>query len=114
MATVEEKLRNLLELLKDIGLDVNWLIAVASLSAQEIAIKRKLNELVASYGEEDFQTLASKLVKIMEERKMEVPHIILLSVARSYRHIRAKVLHDPHKTRLSIEEAKAIFNNIIS
>jgi len=111
MTTVEEKqLRDLLELLKDIGLDINWLIAVTSLSAQEIVIKRKLNELGAPYKEEDFQALADKLVKIMEEKEGESPHI-LLSIARSYRHIRAKVLHDPYKTRLSSEEAKAIFNN---
>jgi len=110
MATTEEKLRNLLELLKDIDLDFSWLVAAVSLSAQEIAIKRKLDELGESYGEEDFQILVDKLAKIMEERKMEVPHI-LLSIARSYRHIRAKVLHDPNKTKLSDEEAEAIFNN---
>ena len=46
----------------------------------------------------------------MEERGIDVPHI-LLSIARSYRHIRAKIMHDPHKTRLNTEESKAIFRN---
>ncbi len=99
-----------MDVLKNIGLDFNWLLVIVSLSAQEIAIKRKLDELGESYGEEDFQSLASKLIRVMKERKMEVPHI-LLSIARSYRHIRAKVTHDPHKARLNDEEAEAIFNN---
>jgi len=35
----------------------------------------------------------------------------LLSIAKSYRHIRAKVMHDPHKTRLNVEESDAILHN---
>lgn len=104
------KLNGLLELLKSLNLDFNWLMAVASLSAQEIAIKKKLDELGVSYGEEDFQKLVKKLIDSMEKRELEVPHI-LLSVARSYRHIRAKILHRPRKIRLSAEEADAIFYN---
>lgn|GEM_PF-900147 len=110
MITVEEKIKELLDLLKDIGLDYNWLIAVVSLSAQEVAIKKKLDELGEPYEEEDFQKIADKLLNIMKKRKIEVPNI-LLSIARSYRHIRAKLLHDPHRTMLSITEAEAVFNN---
>ncbi|MEM0057097.1 MAG: hypothetical protein QW612_05650 [Candidatus Bathyarchaeia archaeon] len=106
----EEKLENLLEVLKNINLDFNWLLAVVSLSAQEIAVKKKLDELGESYGEEDFQILANKLIQAMEKKGIEIPHI-LLSIVRSYRHIRAKIMHDPHKVRLNIDEAGAIFNN---
>jgi len=114
MTESEEKLGSLLELLKEMGLDINWLIAVTSLSAQEIAIKRKLKELGASFGEEDdFQKLTTNLIRIMEEKKIEVPHI-LISVIKSYRHIRAKLLHDPDTTKLRIEEAEAIFNNTLA
>jgi len=110
MPSIEVDIKDLLSVLKEIGLDFNWLVAVVSLSAQEIAVKRKLDELGESYEEEDFQKLAKKLIKTMEERRIEVPHI-LLSIARSYRHIRAKIMHDPHKTRLNAEESKAIFRN---
>ena len=110
MSGIEDDVKNLLDVLKEIGLDFNWLVAVVSLSAQEIAVKRKLDELGVSYGEEDFQKIADKLIKAMEERGIEVPHI-LLSIARSYRHIRAKIIHNPHKTRLNTEESKAIFMN---
>lgn len=105
-----QKLNDLLEILKDINLDFNWLLAVTSLSAGEIAIKKRLDELGVSYGEEDFQKLAEELQKAMEAKKLEVPHI-LLSIARSYRHIRAKVMHDPHKARLNIAESDAILHN---
>jgi indole-3-glycerol phosphate synthase len=105
-----QKLTNLLGVLSNINLDLNWLLAVASLSAQEIAIKRKMNELGITYGEEDLQKLADNLINEMNKRKLEVPHI-LLSIARSYRHIRAKVMHDPHKARLNVEESDAIFHN---
>ena len=110
MPSIEDDVKNLLDVLKDIGLDFNWLVAIVSLCAQEIAIKRKLDELGKSYGEENFQKLADRLIKTMEERGIEPPHI-LLSIARSYRHIRAKIMHDPHKARLSAEESKAIFRN---
>lgn len=108
-----QRLSQLKEILKNVGLDFNWLYAVSALSAQEIAVKKKLNELGETYGEEDFQKIAEKLIDVMNKRKMEPPDI-LLSIARSYRHIRAKVIHAPHKTRIKKEEADAIFNNTLA
>ena len=106
----DQKVDNLLKVLKGTNLDFNWILAVTSLSAQEIAIKRKLDELGESYGEEDFQKLAEKLVDVMRREGIRTPEI-LLSIARSYRHVRAKVMHNPHKTKLTSEEAHAIFYN---
>jgi len=80
ISSVEEKVNNLLNVLKDIGLDFNWLLGIVSLSAQEIAIKKKLDELGESYGEEDFQKLADKLIKSMEER---IKHRVFLSGLKS-------------------------------
>ena len=113
MHSKEEKLNNLLEVLKSIDLDFNWLLALTSLSAQEIVIKRKLESLGESYDEQDFQMLAEKLIKTMESRGIEPPHI-LLSIVRADRHIRAKIIHDPHKTRLNAAEANAIFTNTVA
>lgn len=107
---VEEKMYNLLRILRGTNLDFNWVLAVTSLSAQEISIKRKLDELGESYGEEDFQKLAQKLVDVMKRDGIKTPEI-LLSIARSYRHVRAKIMHNPHKTKLDPEEANAIFYN---
>ena len=64
-----EKMRELLDVLKDLGLDLNWIIAVAALSAQEIAIKRKLDELGEPYGERDFQKLANNLTNAMKTKE---------------------------------------------
>jgi hypothetical protein len=107
---VDEKVGKLLKVLEGTNLDFNWVLAVTSLSAQEIAIKRKLDELGESYGEEDFQKLAKKLVDVMRRKGIRTPEI-LLSIARSYRHVRAKIMHNPHKTKLTSEEANAIFYN---
>ncbi len=109
--TVEfHKLSDLLDVLKVIGLNESWLLAVVSLSAQEVAVKKKLDELSLSYNEEDFQKIAEKLIRGMKEQQLDAPEI-LLSISRSYRPIRAKIIHAPHKTRLSQEEAVAIFSN---
>jgi len=110
MSTIEEKIEILLDTLEKVGLDFNWLIAITSLATQEIAVKRKLDELGEFYSEEDFQKLAEKLMRAIERRGERAPHI-LMSIVRSYRHIRAKIMHDPHKTKISTEEADAIFNN---
>jgi hypothetical protein len=99
----------LLKVLKNIGLNAYWLLAASSLAAQEVAVKKKLDELGVPYGEEDFQAIAEKLTNAMKERKIAVPEI-LLSISRSYRHIRAKIMHMP-QARLDLEEAKAIFYN---
>jgi len=106
----EDRIRALLETLRSIDLDINWLIAVACLIAQEMAIKIKLEELGESYGEEDFQKLAEKLERALEERGKSVPSI-LISIVRAYRHIRGKIVHVPHKTKISEHEAIALLNN---
>ena len=106
----EDKIRVLLEMLTSLNLDINWLIAVACLVAQEIAVKIKLEELGKSYGEEDFQKLAEKLKRALEERGEHVPHI-LISIMRAHRHIRGKIVHAPHKTKISENEAIALLNN---
>jgi len=46
----------------------------------------------------------------MKKNSLEVSEI-LLSISRSYRHIRAKIIHAPHKAKISPEEAEAIFHN---
>jgi hypothetical protein len=110
--THEEKasLSRLLELLKTLDLDAHWLTSVGALSAQEIAIKKKLSELGISYSEDDFQKLAERLEKSLANIGMRPPQI-LLAIGRSYRHIRAGLQHDPRRSRISKAEAEAILNN---
>ncbi len=103
-------IRELLAMLKRIGLDEYWLLAVSSLIAQEIAVKKKLDELNVQYGDDDFQKIADKLIDAMKKRGREPPEI-LLSIIRSYRFTRARLLHDPHKTAIGEKDAIAIFNN---
>ncbi len=110
MLNLEEDQEIILEMIKELGLDINWLIAVVSLSAQEIAVKRKLIELGESYGEDDFQKLAENLIKSMQKRNIKEPNI-LLSIARSYRRIRAEIMHNPYKTMINAAEATAILYN---
>jgi hypothetical protein len=108
----DTEIQKLLDALRYLDLDLNWVIAVASLSAQEIAVKKKLNELGETYSEEDFQKLCEKLIKTMENQKLEPPNI-LLSVSRSYRPIRAKIIHSISKS-LHPSEVEAILNNTIA
>lgn len=102
------------QVLKEIGLDTNWAKSIIALSMQEIAVKKRLDELEVSYSEyDDFQKVVEKLQKEIDKRNLQSPHI-LLSVARSYRHIRAKLMHDPQKSGISEDEAIAISNNTIA
>jgi len=106
-----QKLSHLVEVLKDTNLDFNWVLSIAALSAQELAIKKKLDEFGASYPEgEDFQKIADKLKKEFEKRSLDVP-LILLSIARSYRHIRANLIHMGHKSKPSDIDTDAIVYN---
>lgn len=92
-----KRLSALSEVLDDINLDLNWTISVSALVTQEVAIKKKSDELNVNCGEaEDFQKLASKLEQAYKERKLRPP-LILLSISRSYRHVRAKLIHEGHK-----------------
>ena len=55
----------------------------------------------------------NNLLEILNDVNLDynwLPHI-LLSVSRSYRHIRAKLIHVGHKTKLSNEEAATIIYN---
>lgn len=108
----KDNLKELLDSLKYLDLDLNWIVAVASLSAQEIAVKKKLDELGESYDEEDFQKLCEKLKDAMKRQSLEAPEI-LLSVSRSYRHIRAKILHST-ASNIHPSELKAILTNTIA
>jgi hypothetical protein len=109
----DEKIEKLLEALRHFNLDLNWIIAVASLSAQEIAVKKKLNELGVSDLEEDFQKLCGRLLNSMKNQNLDTPDI-LLSISRSYRPIRAKILHTVPKSQLHPSEVEAILNNTIA
>jgi len=108
----EDKLKELWKLLAIINLDFNWVLALASLTAQEIAVKRKLNELGVDASGEDFQKWADKLSETMKNNGDEPPEI-LISIARAYRHIRVKLVHDPNP-KVNEREAEAIFNNTIA
>ncbi|MBA7501465.1 hypothetical protein ES706_00035 [subsurface metagenome] len=106
-----EKLRHIIEALRGTNLDLNWILSIAALSAQELAIKKKLDEFgVSCPAEEDFQKLANKLREELSKRGLDGLDI-LLSIARSYRHIRAKLLHDAHKSKISEETMTAIVYN---
>ena len=106
-----KKLVELSEVLNKVDLDQNWIISVSALAAQEVAIKRRLNELDVDYGEgEDFQKLTKRLEQAYGEQGIRLP-LILLSVSRSYRHIRAKLIHEGHKYRVTDEEADGILDN---
>ncbi|WAC05113.1 MAG: hypothetical protein OS112_00360 [Methanoregula sp.] len=105
------ELDDLLNVTKSIDMDINWLMAVASLSAQEIAIKRKLFELTGSYSEGlDFQKTVNALTGELKKRKQKVPNILII-IGRSYSPIRAKILHDPNECLCSKEEADLMVKN---
>ena len=110
----EHDLQNLddfLSVTKPIDMDINWLMTVASLSAQEIAIKRKLFELTGTYAEgADFQKTVNALTGEMKKRKQKVPNI-LLTIGRSYTPIRAKIVHDPNECQCSREESDIMVKN---
>lgn len=104
-------LDDLLSVTKPIDMDIHWLMTVASLSAQEIAIKRKLFELTGMYVEgADFQKTVTSLTAEMKKRKQKVPNI-LLTIGRSCTPIRAKILHDPNDCQCSKDEAELMVKN---
>jgi hypothetical protein len=108
-----ENIQKLLNSLKLLDLDLNWIIAIASLASQEIAVKKKLRELGESYGEEDFQKLCEKLNQSMKNHGLNPPKI-LLAISRSYRPIRAEIMHStPEVTKLDPSEVEGILNNTI-
>ena len=109
----EDKLKELWKLLAIIDLDFNWVLALASLTAQEIAVKRKLNELGLKASGDDFQEWAENLSKTMKNNGDEPPEI-LISIGRSYRHIRSKLVHDTDPNKVTEQEAEAILNNTIA
>lgn len=100
----------LIEILDKIGLDVNWRKAVIALCAQENAIRKKLKMLGAKSGDQDFQKVAELLQKKMKEEGQEPPDI-LLSLARSYPHIRGKLVHSGYSKSIDYREVESILIN---
>ncbi len=105
-----DRLFELSDILRSIDLAPTWILAVIALSSQEIAIKKKLDEFGISCSESDFQELSKKLEQAYKDQKLDLP-LILLSISRSYRHIRSKLLHEGHKYRVSEVEAESILYN---
>ena len=114
MEIEENELENLFkimhEILKYCGLDWNWLLSIGALAIQELAVRKALILLNANYSSNDFQQLAQKLIEELERRGQHAPQI-LLSIIRSYRHIRSKLLHDPNRAYISKNEAEALLIN---
>ncbi len=100
----------LVEILDKIGLDVNWRKAVIALCAQENAIRKKLTMLGEKSGDQDFQKVAELLQKKMKEEGQEPPDI-LLSLARSYPHIRGKLVHSGYSKSIDYREVESILIN---
>lgn len=100
----------LLEALDKIGLNANWRKAVIALCAQEIAIRKKLMMLGEKSGDQDFQKVADLLQKKMKEEGHEPPDI-LLSLARSYPHIRGKLVHSGYTKSIDYREVESILIN---
>lgn len=109
MSSGDSLIKELLNMLEEIDLDLYWLLAASSLIVQEIAVKKKLDELGIPYND-DFQVIANSLIDAMERKGEEIPEI-LISIIRSYRHIRGKLLHSPHKAMIKEEDAIAMLNN---
>ncbi|MBO3799307.1 MAG: hypothetical protein QXI42_03525 [Thermoproteota archaeon] len=98
------------ECLKRIGLDENWVLSITALSAQEVALRKKLDEMNIESGEEDFQKLGEMLQKAYENKGLQFP-LITLSIVRAYRHIRAKLLHEGHRYPISERELEQLVMN---
>ena len=98
--------------LRILGLDVNWVVSVAALCAQELAIRKKLESLGVMPGEQDFQKIAGSLAKKIREEGQKCPDI-LLSLARAYPHIRGKLVHQGYKSPLYDAEVESIVVNTI-
>jgi len=102
----------LLRAISILGLDRNWVLGVIALCAQEIAIRKKLESLGITAGDQNFQKVAELLVDRIKQMG-EKPPDILLSLARAYPAIRGKLVHFGYKTRLYSAEAKSIVENTI-
>jgi hypothetical protein len=95
-----------------LGLNRNWVLGVIALCAQEIAIRKKLESLGITAGDQDFQKVAKLLVDHIEQIG-EKPPDILLSLARAYPSIRGKLVHWGYKTKLYDAEVRSIIENTI-
>lgn len=111
---LQDELEKLFDVIRTIGLKPEWALCIVSLALQEIAIKKKLEELgEAVIYESDFQAIAEQLEKAYKNRDLECP-LILMSIIRSERHIRAKLIHEGHHYEVSEGDCRAIINNTIS
>jgi len=106
----DKSTERLIKALDKIGLDVNWRKAVIALCAQENAIRKKLKIFGEKSGDQDFQKVAELLQKKMKEEGQEPPDI-LLSLARSYPHIRGKLVHSGYLKSIDYREVESILIN---
>jgi hypothetical protein len=95
-----------------LGLDSNWVVGVIALCAQEIAIRKKLESLGGTAGDQDFQKVAESLVDRIKQMG-EKPPDILFSLARAYPSIRGKLVHWAYKARLYDAEVRSIVENTV-
>jgi Fe2+ transport system protein FeoA len=95
-----------------LGLDHNWVVGVIALCAQEIAIRKKLESLGITPGDQDFQKVAKSLADRIEQMGGKPPDI-LLSLARAYPSIRGKLVHWGYKIRLYDAEVRSIVENTV-
>lgn len=108
----DQRFSRLTKALEIVGLDSNWALSVIALCAQEIAIRKKLEDLGTSSGEEDFQKIAGALEETLKQNGQDPPNI-LLSLARAYPHIRGKLVHSGHKNPLYDADVDSILTNSI-
>lgn len=95
-----------------LGLDHNWVAGVIALCAQEIAIRKKLESLGGTAGDQDFQKVAESLVDHIKQMGEKTPDI-LLSLARAYPSILGKLVHQAYKARLYDAEVRSIVENTV-
>ena len=95
-----------------LGLDHNWVVGVIALCAQEIAIRKKLELIGVTAGDQDFQKVAGLLIDRIKQMG-EKPPDILLSLARAYPTIRGKLVHRGYKARLYDAEVRSIVENTV-
>ena len=95
-----------------LNLDSNWAMSVVALCAQEIAIRKKLEDMGDSPGELDFQKVAETLEKRLRDSGLDPPNV-LLSLARAYPRIRGKLVHWGHIGQVYDGDVDGIIANTI-
>ena len=93
-----------------LGLTPEWAAAVIALTLQEIAIKKKLDQLGIYSHEREFPELVKQLRKALADSGKAFPLKILTSISRSQRDLRAKVVHEGHR---HLEDLPVLINALI-